>query len=61
MNEARKVTSRIRLSDFFLRSDIVQRKDNYDSFTRGLLSQHAQSQDQFFTVEVRPSANTYKL
>jgi len=52
VNEARKVTSKIRLSDFFLRTDIVQRGDNYDSFTRGLLSQITQDQDQFFTAEV---------
>lgn len=52
VNEARKVTSKIRLSDFYLRSDIVQRKDNYDSFTRGLLTQPPQGQDQFFTEEV---------
>ncbi|XP_015374037.1 PREDICTED: peroxidase-like [Diuraphis noxia] len=52
INEARKVTSKIRLSDFFLRTDIVQRGDNYDSFTRGLLSQISQEQDQYFTSEV---------
>jgi len=44
--------SRLRLSDFFLRSDVVQSKDNYDSFIRGMLTQHAQGQDQFFTTEV---------
>lgn len=48
----RTVTSKIRLSDFFLKTDIVQRKDNYDSFTRGLLTQQAQDQDEFFTEEV---------
>jgi hypothetical protein len=52
VNEARKVTSKIRLSDFFLRTDIVQRGDNYDSFNRGLLSQYSQDQDQYFTAEV---------
>lgn len=51
-NESRKVTSKIRLSDFYLRSDIVQNKDNYDSFTRGLLTQNSQEQDEFFTEEV---------
>lgn len=52
VNEARKVTSKIRLSDFFFKTDIVQRKDNYDNFLRGLLTQHSQEQDQFFTKEV---------
>lgn len=52
LSETRKFTSKIRLSDFFLRSDIVQRGDNYDSFTRGLLGQTAQEQDQYFTPEV---------
>lgn len=52
-NEARKITAKIRLSDFFLKTDVVQRKDNYDSFTRGLLTQHAQGQDEFFTEEVQ--------
>lgn len=52
VSETRRVTSRIRLSDFYLRSDIVQKDKNYDSFTRGLLTQHAQGQDQFFTEEV---------
>lgn len=35
-----------------MRSDIVQDKDNYDSLVRGMLTQHAQGQDQFFTKEV---------
>lgn len=35
-----------------MRTDIVQQGDNYDSFTRGLLTQHAQGQDEFFTKEV---------
>lgn len=52
MNEDRRITSKIRLSDFFFRSDIVQKNDNYDSFTRGMLTQRSQSQDQFFTEEV---------
>jgi len=52
INEARQVKSTIRLSDFFLRTDIVQRIDNYDSFIRGLLSQIAQEQDQYYTSEV---------
>jgi len=52
INEARQVKSKIRLSDFFQRTDIVQRGDNYDSFTRGLLSQIAQEQDQYYTSEV---------
>ncbi|VVC25042.1 Hypothetical protein CINCED_3A001808 [Cinara cedri] len=52
MNEARRVTSRIRLSDFYFKTDIVQRNDNFDAFTRGLLTQRAQEQDQFFTEEV---------
>jgi len=52
MNEARQVKSKIRLSDFFQRTDIVQRGDNYDSFTRGLLTQIAQEQDQYYTSEV---------
>lgn len=52
VSEARRVTSTIRLSDFYLRTDIVQRGNNYDSFTRGLLTQPAQEQDKFFTKEV---------
>jgi len=41
------------MSDFFFKPDIVQRQDNYNSFTRGLLTQHAQEVDQYFTEEVR--------
>lgn len=52
VNEARRVTSTIRLSDFFSRVDIVQRNENYDSFIRGLLTQQSQGQDQYFTAEV---------
>lgn len=52
VNEARNVTSKLRLGDFFQRTDIVQKKDNYDSFIRGLLSQIAQEQDQYYTSEV---------
>lgn len=51
-NEARKPTGGIRLSDFFQKIDIVQSKDNYDSFYRGLLTQKAQEQDEFITKEV---------
>lgn len=51
-NEARRVTKKIRLSDFFQRIDIVQKNDNYDSFYRGLLTQNANEQDQYFTEEV---------
>ncbi|XP_060871134.1 peroxidase-like isoform X1 [Metopolophium dirhodum] len=56
VSEARKITSRIRISDFFFKPDIVQRQDNYDSFTRGLLTQHAQEVDQYFTEEISESA-----
>lgn len=52
VNEARKVTGKIRLSDFFQRIDIVQNKNNYDSFYRGLLTQSSQEQDQYVTEEV---------
>lgn len=52
VNESRQTTSKLRLSDIFLRPDIVQNKDNYDSLVRGMLTQHAQGQDQFFTKEV---------
>ncbi|XP_060870430.1 peroxidase-like [Metopolophium dirhodum] len=52
VNEARQVKSKIRLSDFFQRTDIVQRGDNFDSLTRGLLTQISQEQDQYFTSEV---------
>jgi len=52
VNEARQVKSKIRLSDFFQRTDIVQREDNFDSLTRGLLTQIAQEQDQYYTSEV---------
>lgn len=52
VSEARKITSKIRLSDFYFKPDIVQRQDNYDSFTRGLLTQPAQEVDQYYTVEV---------
>lgn len=52
VSEARLVTSKMRLSDFYIRTDIVQRKENYDNFMRGMLTQHAQGQDQFFTEEV---------
>lgn len=51
-NEARKLTGKIRLSDFFQRTDIVQKNDNYDSFYRGLLTQKAHEQDQYITKEV---------
>jgi len=52
VSEPRKITSKIRLGDFFFKPDIVQRQDNYDSFIRGLLTQHAQEVDQYFTEEV---------
>jgi len=52
VSESRQTTSTLRLSDIFLRPDIVQNKDNYDSLIRGMLTQHAQGQDQFFTTEV---------
>lgn len=52
VSESRQTTSKLRLSDIFLRPDIVQSKDNYDSLVRGMLTQHAQGQDQFFTTEV---------
>ncbi|XP_015374036.1 PREDICTED: peroxidase-like [Diuraphis noxia] len=52
VSESRQTTSKLRLSDIFLRSDIVQDKDNYDSLIRGMLTQHAQGQDQFFTKEI---------
>jgi len=52
VSEARKITSKIRLSDYFFKPDIVQKQDNYDSFTRGLLTQKAQEVDQYFTEEV---------
>jgi len=52
VSEARKTVSTIRLSDSFFNIDIVQRKDNYDSLTRGMLTQSTQKQDQFFTDEV---------
>lgn len=51
-NEARKLTGKIRLSDFFQRIDIVQKNDNYNSFYRGLLTQNSNEQDQYFTEEV---------
>lgn len=51
-NESRQTTSTLRLSETFLRSDIVQVKDNYESLMRGMLTQHAQGQDQFFTTEI---------
>lgn len=44
--------SKIRLGDFFFKPDIVQRQGNYDSFIRGLLTQHSQEVDQYFTEEV---------
>jgi hypothetical protein len=52
VSEARKITSKIRLSDYFFKPDIVQKQDNYDSFIRGLLKQKAQEVDQYFTEEV---------
>ncbi|XP_050432036.1 peroxidase-like [Adelges cooleyi] len=52
VNESRKTKAKIVLSDFFLRTDLVQKDDNYDSFTRGMLTQQAQGQDRFFTAEV---------
>lgn len=52
VDENRNVTSKIRLRDYFFKPDIVQEKDNYDSFTRGLLTQHSQEQDAFYTEEV---------
>lgn len=52
VDEDRKVTSKIRLRDYFFKPDIVQEKDNYDSFTRGLLTQHSQEQDEYYTEEV---------
>lgn len=54
------MTSKIRLSDFYFRTDIVQRKENYDNFMRGMLTQHAQGQDQFFTEEVNFTTCHYK-
>lgn len=45
--------SKIRLGDFYFKPDIVQRQGNYDSFIRGLLTQHSQEVDQYFTEEVR--------
>ncbi|XP_060870138.1 peroxidase-like [Metopolophium dirhodum] len=52
VSESRQTTSTLRLSDIFLRPDIAQNKDNYDSLVRGMLTQHAQGQDQFFTKEI---------
>ncbi|XP_022170134.1 peroxidase-like isoform X2 [Myzus persicae] len=52
VSEARNITSRIRLKDFFFKPDIIQRQGNYDSFTRGLLKQHVQEIDQYFTEEI---------
>jgi len=52
MSESRRVTSKLRLSDLFLRTDIVQKNDNYDSFFRGLITQHAHEQDQYITEEI---------
>lgn len=51
-SEARNVVSKIRLSDYFTKPQIVQNQNNYDSFTRGLLTQNSQAQDEFFTEEV---------
>jgi len=44
--------STIRLSDSFFNVESVQKKNNYDSFTRGMLTQSVQKQDRFFTDEV---------
>uniref|UniRef100_A0A2S2NAX9 Peroxidase n=1 Tax=Schizaphis graminum TaxID=13262 RepID=A0A2S2NAX9_SCHGA len=52
VSEARKITSKIRLSDYFFKPDIVQKQDNFDSFTRGLLTQKAQEVDKYFTKEI---------
>lgn len=62
VDESRQTTSKLRLSDIFLRPDIAQNKDNYDSLVRGMLTQHAQGQDQFFTREVFKSrSRCYKI
>ncbi|XP_050538280.1 peroxidase-like isoform X4 [Daktulosphaira vitifoliae] len=52
MNEFRKTTSSLQLSDVFFKSDLVQENDNFDSITRGMITQHAQGQDQFFTSQI---------
>lgn len=45
VDESGNVTSKIRLRDYYFIPEIVQKKDNYDHFSRGLLTQNAQDQD----------------
>lgn len=52
VNEIRQITSKIQLSDFFFKTDIVHVPNNYDSFARGLITQPIQEQDKYFTEEV---------
>ncbi|XP_026813543.1 peroxidase-like [Rhopalosiphum maidis] len=52
VDESGNVTSKILLRNYYFIPEIVQMKDNYDHLSRGLLTQNAQDQDQFFTEEV---------
>jgi len=52
VDESGNVTSKILLRNYYFIPEIVQRKDNYDHLSRGLLTQNAQDQDQYFTEEV---------
>lgn len=52
VDESGNVTSKIRLRDYYFIPEIVQKEDNYDRFSRGLLTQNAQDQDQYYTEEV---------
>jgi len=52
VDESGNVTSKIRLRDYYFIPEIVQNEDNYDRFSRGLLTQNAQDQDQYYTEEV---------
>jgi len=52
VDEFGNVTSKIRLRDYYFIPEIVQKEDNYDHFSRGLLTQNAQDQDQYYTEEV---------
>lgn len=52
LKERRHVYQKKRLSDFFNRPIILEKKDNFDNILRGLSTQSQEMLDQFLTTEV---------